>query len=178
MTAWWRLHAEASTLPFFVLHRPGTDCRKVGASQMPDTAPFPDRHDPYRQFRFLLWWDGRCVAGFSQASTLARSFGLGQVSASITLERGLSLDPGFTMWLERGPITAMAPDDEGAWANLELVTTDAFGQPVQQFDLQRARVIDREVVGDPAEGPGRVIALLTLAYERMAVTAPPAELRP
>jgi phage tail-like protein len=39
-------------------------------------APFavnPNRHDPYKQFKFRVTWDGRVVAGVSKVGALRRS---------------------------------------------------------------------------------------------------------
>ena len=32
-----------------------------------------NRHDPYKQFKFRVKWDGRIVAGISKVSTLKRT---------------------------------------------------------------------------------------------------------
>jgi phage tail-like protein len=39
-------------------------------------APFtvnPDRHDPYKQFKFRVKWNGKIVAGVSKVGALRRS---------------------------------------------------------------------------------------------------------
>lgn len=33
----------------------------------------PNRHDPYKQFKFRVTWDGRVVAGVAQVGALRRS---------------------------------------------------------------------------------------------------------
>ena len=48
--------------------------------------------DPYKNFRFLLKWDGKSVAGFSHVS------GFEKTSHLITLERGVTQDIEFEQW--------------------------------------------------------------------------------
>ena len=33
----------------------------------------PNRHDPYKQFKFRVTWDGRVVAGVAKVGALRRS---------------------------------------------------------------------------------------------------------
>ncbi|WP_430419845.1 phage tail protein [Phenylobacterium sp.] len=82
---------------------------------MPQTTP---GQDPYRSFRFRLMWDGRCVAGVSQVSGLARRSQVvtlrtggdptplrrapGQSEyEAITLERGVTHDAAFATWADK-----------------------------------------------------------------------------
>jgi phage tail-like protein len=75
----------------------------------------PTRLDPYKNFKFLVKWDGRYVAGISKASALKRTTEVvkhrsgGDPSTSkkspgrteyeaITLERGVTHDPDFDQW--------------------------------------------------------------------------------
>ncbi|NNC99112.1 MAG: phage tail protein [Gammaproteobacteria bacterium] len=74
--------------------------------------------DPYRNFKFRLIWNGRVVAGFSEASILnhgaeTMNFRAGgnpdaivkrpapQAYEAITLERGITHDPTFEQWANR-----------------------------------------------------------------------------
>ena len=74
-----------------------------------------NRHDPYKQFKFRVKWDGRIVAGISKVSTLRRTTevikhreGGDQSSARlspgltsyepVTLERGVTHDAEFEAW--------------------------------------------------------------------------------
>ena len=75
----------------------------------------PTRHDPYKNFKFRVKWDGRYVAGISRISALKRSIevithreggdpstsrkspGLTEFDA-ITLERGITYDHEFENW--------------------------------------------------------------------------------
>jgi phage tail-like protein len=75
----------------------------------------PQRFDPYKNFKFLVKWDGRYVAGISKVSPLKRTTEVvkhrhgGSPSTSlkspgrtefeaVTLERGVTHDPDFEAW--------------------------------------------------------------------------------
>jgi phage tail-like protein len=76
------------------------------------------RFNPYLGFKFLVWWDGRCVAGVSKVGALKRTTEVvkhregGDPSTSrkspgrtefeaITLERGVTHDPEFERWASK-----------------------------------------------------------------------------
>jgi phage tail-like protein len=78
----------------------------------------PHRHDPYKQFKFRVKWDGRYVAGVSAISALRRATEVvhhrdgGDPSTSrkspgrteydaITLERGVTHDLEFEQWANK-----------------------------------------------------------------------------
>lgn len=78
----------------------------------------PNRVDPYKNFKFLVKWDGKYVAGLSKMSALKRITEVvkhrtgGDPSTShkspgrteydaITLERGVTHDPEFEDWANR-----------------------------------------------------------------------------
>jgi phage tail-like protein len=85
---------------------------------MPQFAVNPSRHDPYKDFKFRVTWDGRVVAGVSRMSGLRRwtevidhreggdpsqhrrSPGL-TAFEPITLERGVTHDAEFETWANR-----------------------------------------------------------------------------
>jgi phage tail-like protein len=88
---------------------------------MPTNTEFPKatyRHDPYRNFKFRVKWDGRYVAGFSRVSALTRTTQVithrsaGDPSTprrmpgqseyeAITLERGVTHDNAFAQWANK-----------------------------------------------------------------------------
>jgi phage tail-like protein len=85
---------------------------------MPQFTVNPNRHDPYKNFKFRVKWDGRYVAGISRVSALRRvteviehraggdpSVGRkspGRTSFEpITLERGVTHDTEFEDWANR-----------------------------------------------------------------------------
>jgi phage tail-like protein len=76
------------------------------------------RFDPYKNFKFLVKWDGRVVAGMSKVSALKRTTEVvkhregGDPSSSrkspgrteyeaITLERGVTHDTAFEQWASK-----------------------------------------------------------------------------
>src|SRR5437868_6850256 len=78
----------------------------------------PHRHDPYKNFKFRVKWDGRYVAGVSRISALRRSTEVlkfregGDPSMTrkspgrtefepITLERGVTHDAEFEKWASK-----------------------------------------------------------------------------
>jgi phage tail-like protein len=78
----------------------------------------PQRHDPYKNFKFRVKWDGRYVAGVSRVSELRRVTEVvthregGDPSSSrkspgrtefdaITLERGITHDVEFEQWANK-----------------------------------------------------------------------------
>jgi phage tail-like protein len=75
----------------------------------------PQRHDPYKNFKFRVKWDGKYVAGVSKVTGLKRTTEVvkhregGDPSTSrkspgrnefdaITLERGVTFDTAFEAW--------------------------------------------------------------------------------
>jgi phage tail-like protein len=78
----------------------------------------PSRHDPYKNFKFRVKWDGHVVAGISRISPLRRTTEVvehregGDPSMwrkspgrtqfdPITLERGITHDPAFEQWANK-----------------------------------------------------------------------------
>ncbi len=78
----------------------------------------PQRFDPYKNFKFLIKWDGKYVAGLSKMSALKRTTEVikhrtgGDPSSSrkspgrteydaITLERGVTHDEEFEKWAQK-----------------------------------------------------------------------------
>jgi phage tail-like protein len=76
------------------------------------------RYDPYKNFKFRVRWDGKCVAGVSKVGALKRTTELvehregGDPSTSrkspgrtkyeaITLERGVTHDKDFEQWANK-----------------------------------------------------------------------------
>jgi len=78
----------------------------------------PHRHDPYKNFKFRVKWDGKYVAGISKVSALKRTTEViehregGDPSTSrkspgrttyapIVMERGVTHDPEFEQWANK-----------------------------------------------------------------------------
>ena len=85
---------------------------------MPQFTVNANRLDPYKNFKFLVKWDGRYVAGVSKVSTLKRTTEVikhrdgGYMSTSlkgpgrteydaITIERGVTHDTDFQAWASK-----------------------------------------------------------------------------
>jgi phage tail-like protein len=85
---------------------------------MVEFAVNPNRHDPYKNFKFRVKWDNKYVAGISKVSPLIRRTEVilhregGDPSSSrkspgrtefepITLERGITHDPAFEDWANK-----------------------------------------------------------------------------
>jgi phage tail-like protein len=83
---------------------------------MPEFPNNPTRHDPYKNFKFRVKWDGQYVAGISKVTGLKRTTEVvkhregGDPSTSrkspgrnefeaITLERGVTQDTTFEQWV-------------------------------------------------------------------------------
>lgn len=84
-------------------------------------APFPvntHRFDPYKNYMFRVWWDGRPVAGISKVSALKRTTEVvshreggdfstprhspaGSKYEAVTLERGVTWDLEFEAWANK-----------------------------------------------------------------------------
>ena len=103
----------------------------------------PNRHDPYKSFKFRVRWDGRYVAGVSKISALKRTVEVvehregGEPNTSrkspgrthfeaITLERGVSHDAEFEQWANK-------VFDLGAAAGAEVSLKDFRKDIVLEF---------------------------------------------
>jgi phage tail-like protein len=92
-------------------------CRKREA-KMAEFTVNPNRHDPYKQFKFRVKWDGKYVAGISKMTALHRSTDVvehregGDPNLSrkspgrtrfepITLTRGVTHDADFEKWANK-----------------------------------------------------------------------------
>jgi T4-like virus tail tube protein gp19 len=90
-------------------------CWQTGGKIMVQFAVNPNRHDPYKQFKFRVTWDGRVVAGVAKVSALRRTTEViehregGDPSTSrkspgrtqfqpVVLARGLTHDTGPTRY--------------------------------------------------------------------------------
>jgi phage tail-like protein len=121
--------------------------------------PLPTRHDPYKNFKFRLVWDGRCVFGANQLrgrmplvvkhrsggdpSTSSKSPGRNKYEP-ITLERGVTQDSAFNNWANQVSKFGINP---GAEVSPENFRKDIFlefyneaGQLITSYQLHRAWV--------------------------------------
>jgi len=107
-------------------------CFAITAQIGLNAAPFsvnPDRFDPYKQFKFVVRWDGREIYGISKVSGLIRrtevithrdggDASMDRRSPGITtydpivLERGRTHDTAFEVWANKVSRVGAAPGSE------------------------------------------------------------------
>ena len=160
------------------------------------------RRDPYRGFRFRAKWSGKVVAGLSKMSALKPTSELvdyragGDPSTShkspgrtkyeaITLERGVTLDPGFDSWASSVWRYGAALGSDVSLPNfrkdLYLERLDEAGQTVVIYKVHRCWVSEYQALPDLDAGVN-VVAIQHLkleneGWERVNLVAVPAKPR-
>jgi phage tail-like protein len=154
-----------------------------------------DRHDPYKNMKFLVLLEGRAVAGVSKLSALKRSTEVvthreggdpstSRVSPSlwkfepITMERGVTHDPEFEAWAN------LVYSTDGTFIslkkfrkNLTIQLRNEAGQTVLAYNVFRCWVSEYQALPElDANGHAVAIEHLVLqneGWERdLAVTEP------
>jgi len=147
----------------------------------------PNRHDPYKDFKFRVKWDGRYVAGVSRVSGLRRRTEViehregGDPSTSrkspgpttfdaITLERGITHDHEFEQWADAvWRLGAAAGAEVGLKdfrKDLVIELHNEAGQLVLAFNVYRAWVSEYQVLPDlDANAAGVAIETIKLEIE-------------
>lgn len=127
-----------------------------------------ERFDPYKNFKFLVKWDGKTVAAVSKVSGLKRTTEVvkhrdgGDPSSSrkmpgrteyeaITLERGLTQDREFELWANR--VWRHGNKDESSLKNFrkEFITIELLneaGQTVMVYKVYRCWVSEYHALPD------------------------------
>lgn len=128
-----------------------------------------NRFDPYRNFKFRVWWDGRYVAGVSKVSALKRTTevvkhregggpstshkGPGRTEfEAVTLERGVTHDKDFEEWASRvwrfrgGKGKEVSLEDFRKDIIIELY--NEAGQKVLAYKLHRCWVSEYQALPD------------------------------
>jgi phage tail-like protein len=143
------------------------------------------RFDPYKNFKFLVVWDGRVVAGVSKISALKRttevvkyrdgglssvvrkSFGRTDFEA-ITLERGVTHDPEFDRWANK---VFLVGGGRGAEASLKDFRKDIViqllneaGQVALAYKIHRAWVSEYQIIGE-LDANANAVAIQSLKLE-------------
>ena len=136
---------------------------------MTDRKANPQRRDPYKNFKFLVKWDGRYVAGVSKMGGLKRTveavrthglgFDVGESKpadrsghGSITIERGVTHDADFERWASNiansgsGRHPAASLDDVRRDIVVELY--NEAGQLATTYKLKRCWVSEYQAVPD------------------------------
>jgi phage tail-like protein len=146
-----------------------------------------ERVDPYKNFKFIVRWEGREVAGMSKVSGLTRSTQVisyreggdpsstlkmpGQIEYSpITLERGVTHDPDFEEWANKVWTLGNA---RGAEMSLKDFRRDIIidllneaGQTAISYKVYRCWVSDYTALPDlDASENGVAIQTITLQNE-------------
>jgi phage tail-like protein len=151
----------------------------------------PERFDPYKNFKFRVKWDGGYVAGISKVSALKRTTEViehregGDPSTvrkspgrtkyePITLERGVTHDPGFQQWANKvwdyGNAQA-EPDQRTMEMSLadfrKDIIIDLFneaGQKVISYYVYRAWVSEYQALPE-LDANANAVAIQTLKLE-------------
>ena len=167
---------------------------------MPPFAVNVHRHDPYKNFKFRVIWDGKAVAGVSKVSGLKRVTDVvthregGEPNAvrkspgivhfePITLERGLTHDTAFEDWAS---LVWQLGAAVGAEASLKHFRKDILiqlcneaGQVVLGWKVYRCWVSEYEALPDLDANAGAVaiehIVLQNEGWERDKDIVEPAE---
>ncbi len=143
----------------------------------------PHRHDPYKNFKFRVKWDGNSVAGVSRVSGLRRStevveYREGGVPDSsrlspgrtnyepITLERGITHDRAFEDWANQ----VWRPGAGGALASFRkdiiIEVCDEAGQLILAYKVHRCWVSKYQALPPlAADGNPTLIESITLEHE-------------
>ena len=129
----------------------------------------PQRHDPYKNFKFRVKWDGRFVAGVSKVTGLKRTTEVvkhrdgGDPSTSrkspgrnefdaITLERGVTFDTAFELWVGKVWHLGAGLGAEVSLADFRkdiiIELYNEAGQKVQAYNVYRCWVSEYTALPD------------------------------
>lgn len=148
-----------------------------------------NRYDPYKNFRFHVYWDGQLVAGVSKVSAIVRKTEMvehreggdntmshkspGRSSVDdITLERGLTHDPEFEKWANlvwnNDGLAGMSLKDYKK--PIRIVLLNAQATPVKAFNLYNCWVKEFQTLPELDANANAVaierIVLATEYFER------------
>jgi phage tail-like protein len=155
---------------------------------MPQFTVDPHRHDPYKNFKFRVKWDGRIVAGIVHVSPLRRttevvmhreggdpttarnSPGRTEYDA-ITLSRGVTHDAAFEAWANlvsrhgEQPEMSLAPFRK----DVVLELLNEAGQLVRAYKIYRCWPSEYVALdtldANGQEGNGNAVAIETLVLQ-------------
>ena len=136
---------------------------------MPQFVANPHRLDPYKNFKFLVKWDGLYVAGVSKVSALKRTTEVikhrsggdpaspilapGRTEfAPITMERGITQDHTFEAWASKVWQIGAANGAQVSLADFRKEVTiehlNEAGQVVYRYFVHRAWVSEFQFLSD------------------------------
>lgn len=153
-----------------------------------------ERRDPYKNYRFLVRWDGKTVAGVSKVGGLSWSSdpvthrdggdptrerkSPGMITfESITLERGLTHDPEFEIWASKvwnfeygegrvGNENSQTTSLADFRKAIEIVLLNEAGQPAKAWRVYRCWVSSFNSMPElDASSAGVAIESLTIEHE-------------
>jgi phage tail-like protein len=143
------------------------------------------RFDPYKNFKFLVSWDGRPVAGVSKVSALKRTTEVvkhrhgGDPSTSrkapgrteyeaITIERGVTHDVDFEAWASKVWNLGNQPGAEVSLADFRKDVTiellNEAGQPAVRYHVFRCWVSEFQSLPD-LDANANAVAIAHLKLE-------------
>jgi phage tail-like protein len=143
------------------------------------------RFDPYKNFKFLVSWDGRPVAGVSKVSALKRTTEVvkhrhgGDPSTSrkapgrteyeaITIERGVTHDVEFEAWANKVWNLGNQPGAEVSLADFRKDVTiellNEAGQPAVRYHVFRCWVSEFQSLPD-LDANANAVAIAHLKLE-------------
>lgn len=152
---------------------------------MPEFDVNAGRFDPYKNFKFLVRWDGRVVAGVSKISPLKRTTEVvkhrdgGDASSprkspgrsefeAVTLERGVTHDPEFDRWANKVWQIGAGPGAEMSLAdfrkNIIIDVLNEAGQVAVSHKLYRTWPSEYQVVGE-LDANANAVAIQSLKLE-------------
>ncbi|MER5491453.1 phage tail protein [Streptomyces sp. LE64] len=127
------------------------------------------RFDPYKNFKFLVLWDGKTVAGCSKISPLKRttevvkhrnggdpnsprkSAGRTEFEA-ITIERGVTHDPEFDRWANKVWMVGQGLGNESSLKDFRkdivIQVLNEAGQVALAYKVYRAFPSEYQVLGE------------------------------
>jgi phage tail-like protein len=145
----------------------------------------PTRFDPYKNFKFIVSWDGRAVAGISKVSALKRTTEVvehregGDPSSkrkspgqskyeAITLERGVTHDPEFEIWANRVWNFGAGAGSEVSLANFRkdiiIDVMNEAGQKVLSYKVFRCWVSEYQALPE-LDASANAVAIQTIKLE-------------
>jgi phage tail-like protein len=127
------------------------------------------RFDPYKNFKFLVLWDGKTVAGCSKISPLKRTTEVvkhrngGDPSSprksagrtefeAITIERGVTHDPEFDRWANKVWMVGQGLGSESSLRDFRkdivIQVLNEAGQVALAYKVYRAFPSEYQVLGE------------------------------
>jgi phage tail-like protein len=144
----------------------------------------PHRFDPYKNFKFLVLWEGRVVAGIQKISALKRTTEVvknrsgGDPSTprlspgrteydAITLERGVTHDVGFDQWANKVLTVGQQPGSEQSRdfrRDIAIQLLNEAGQVALVYKVFRAWPSEYQIVSE-LDANANAIAIQSLKLE-------------